>query len=92
VRLLTVAAALLLLAGCEPDCRQACNHLLEDCGVDRADYGVEDCAAQCSAFLDHYADDWQRAESRQAVRCVRNASCASLQAGTACYDEAVYVW
>jgi len=92
VRVLLALAVVALLSGCEPDCRQACNHLLEDCGVDRADYGVENCTSQCSAFLDHYADDWQRAESRKAVRCVNNASCEELQAGTACYDEAVYVW
>jgi hypothetical protein len=92
VRAPLVLLALLLLSGCDPDCRQSCRHLLNECGVDRASYGVEDCTAQCQAFLTHYEDDWQRPNSRQAVRCVNDASCEELRTGTPCYDEAVYVW
>ena len=90
-----LAAAVLclaLLAGYDPSCRDACSHMLEDCGVDRADYGVEDCRKQCERYLEHYSDDWQRSESRQAVRCVTAAPCEELRNGTPCYDEAVYVW
>jgi len=66
--------------------------MLEECGVDRPGLDVEDCNRQCSSFLTHYEDDWQVAESKAAVRCVSNASCEDLRAGTPCYDSAVYVW
>jgi len=89
---LLFVSLLALLSGCEPDCRASCRHLIEDCGVERADWGVEDCSSQCIAYLDHYEDDWQKTESRQAVRCVTNASCDELRTGTPCYDDAVYVW
>ncbi len=94
---MVVRAALLLLlalslAGCDTECRQACEHVLDDCGIDRADYGVDDCTAQCQAFLSHYEDEWQEEQAKDAVQCTRNAACADLQAGAACYDEAVYIW
>ncbi len=66
--------------------------MLEDCGVERTDWGIEDCTVGCERYLDHYEDDWQKEESRAAVRCVRNASCDELKGGISCYDEAVYVW
>jgi len=66
--------------------------MLSDCGVERPDYSVDDCVAQCEVYLDHYDDDWQRSESRSAVACVKSADCAELRAGTPCYDEATYVW
>jgi hypothetical protein len=84
--------ASLLLSACGPDCRAACRHMLEDCGVDRPGLDVEDCTRQCSSFLNHYEDDWQVAESKAAVRCVSQATCDELQTGTPCYDPAVYVW
>lgn len=90
-----LAAGLLicgLFAGCAPDCRGACRHMLVDCGVERADYTVEDCTAQCQQYIAHYDDDRQRSESRSAVGCVKNADCAELREGTPCYDEEVYVW
>ena len=92
---LLVAAALLLgilASACSPDCRGACEHMLQDCGVERVDYTVEDCTQQCEQYLLHYDDDVQRAESRSAVSCVKNADCSELRSGTPCYDEAVYVW
>ncbi|MEE2828885.1 MAG: hypothetical protein VX498_06835 [Myxococcota bacterium] len=85
--------SVLLLAGCTGDeCSAACRHLINDCGVERANYGVEDCSAGCEQFIDHYRDEWQASESRKAVRCVRDASCDELQDGMPCFDEAVYVW
>jgi len=95
VRVLVVLAStvsLLLLSGCDPDCRQACSHMVDDCGVDRPGYGADDCTVQCERFLAHYDDEWQRDQSRAAVRCVRMASCTELASGMPCYDEAVYVW
>lgn len=97
VQLVVARAALLLLitlslAGCDTQCRQACQHLLDDCGVDRADYGVDDCSSQCQAFVAHYEDQWQEQQARDAVLCTRDAECADLRAGAACYDEAVYIW
>ena len=96
LRLAVLAGAAILLGGllsaCSPDCRGACRHMLEDCGVERPDYTVEDCTAQCEQYLAHYDDDWQRSESRSAVGCVKQADCAELRSGTPCYDEAVYVW
>lgn len=90
------AALLLLLtlglAGCDSDCRQACQHVLDDCGVDRADYGVDDCTAQCQAFVAHYDGEWQEEHARDSVACTRNAACDDLRAGAACYDEAIYIW
>lgn len=80
------------VAGCAPSCRDACRHMLEDCGIERADWGLEDCTVGCERYLAHYEDDWQKTESRDAVRCIRNSSCDELQGGTPCYDEAVYVW
>ncbi|MBJ93383.1 MAG: hypothetical protein CMP23_02800 [Rickettsiales bacterium] len=82
----------LSLSACSPDCRGACEHMLLECGVERAAYTVEDCTTQCEQYLAHYADDRQRAESRTAVACVKNADCAALREGTPCYDEEVYVW
>jgi len=87
-----VLSACLLLAGCEPSCRDACRHVLEGCGVERPQYSVEDCRLQCEAFLQHYEDDWQKADSRAAVRCVAAAPCEDLRSGTPCYDAAVFVW
>lgn len=84
--------ATLLVTGCGPDCRAACRHMLQECGVDRPGMDVDDCTRQCTSFLDHYEDDWQVAESKQAVRCVNQASCEELRTGTPCYDAAVYVW
>ena len=81
-----------LLSGCSPDCRGACRHMLVECGVERADYTVEDCTVQCQQYLAHYDDDRQRSESRSAVACVKNAECSELRGGTPCYDEEVYVW
>ena len=92
VHLLVLLLGVAALGGCQPDCRRACRHMLEECGVDRPGYDVEDCTRQCSAFLTHYEDDWQVAESKAAVRCVNNASCEELRTGTPCYDPAVYVW
>jgi hypothetical protein len=85
-------ALVLPLAGCGPDCRAACRHVLLDCGIERPDYDVDDCEEQCSSYVDHYEDDWQKEQSRASVRCVRNASCDELRSGTPCYDAAVYVW
>lgn len=90
---LLVVLCALLLPGCSSDeCTAACRHLISDCGIEKANYGVEDCSVGCEGFLAHYEDEWQRAESRQAVRCVMNASCDELRGGTPCFDEAVYVW
>lgn len=89
----TLGALLLVaLSGCDPNCRDACRHLIDDCGVERSGWGVEDCVSHCQTFLDHYQDEWQRGASRQSVVCVRDAACAELRAGTPCYDPAVYVW
>jgi hypothetical protein len=83
----------LALSGCASDeCRRACRHMLDDCGVERAGYNVEDCTVQCERYVDHYEDDWQAKEARQSVTCVANARCDDLRTGTPCYDEAVYVW
>ncbi|HCP46089.1 MAG TPA: hypothetical protein DIU15_08615 [Deltaproteobacteria bacterium] len=89
---LAAAALLLVVVGCEPDCRQACSHVVDDCGIDRPNYGQEDCTIQCERFLAHYDDEWQRDKARQSVRCVRTATCEELASGMPCYDEAVYVW
>lgn len=89
------AAVILLVAlgaGCGPDCRAACRHMLEECGVERPSMDVDDCTRQCSRFLDHYEDDWQASQSKASVRCVNRASCEELRTGTPCYDETVYVW
>ena len=91
-RAAALSAVLLLLSGCEPDCRNACRHLLDDCGVERTDWGIEDCTSGCQAYLDHYEDDWPKEQSRAGVRCVANSSCDELRGGVACYDEATYVW
>lgn len=81
------------LAGCTDDeCRRACRHMLDDCGVEKVGYNVEDCAVQCARYIEHYSDDWQAREARRSVTCVADASCDELRAGTPCYDEAVYVW
>jgi hypothetical protein len=91
-RLAALAAAVLWMTGCAPDCRKACRHLLEDCGVERTDWGLDDCTAGCNAYLTHYEDDWQKEQSWQGVRCVARASCDDLRSGTPCYDEATYIW
>ncbi len=90
--LLFAAGLLLLTSGCGPDCRGACQHLVDDCGVLRSGSTTEECIAQCQAYLEHYDDDWQREESRNSVDCVASASCEELQNDSPCYDEAVYVW
>ena len=93
VRFLLAALTLpLLLPGCAPDCRRACRHMLEECGVERPGYTVDECESECNRFVQHYDDDWQRSEARASVNCVINASCSELQTGTPCYDPAVYVW
>lgn len=86
--------ALLLLGatGCEADCRAACRHMLEGCGVERPGLSVDDCSAQCEDFLVHYEDRWQEPNAKDAVRCVERADCAALREGTPCYDPAVYIW
>jgi len=91
-RLAAVAALVVMTAGCEPDCRNACRHLLEDCGIERTDWGIDNCASGCADYLTHYEDDWQKEQSRQGVRCVANAACEDLRSGTPCYDEATYIW
>jgi hypothetical protein len=81
------------LAGCTSDeCRRACRHMLDDCGIEKAGYNVEDCTVQCDRYIEHYSDDWQVKEARRSVTCVADAPCEELRAGTPCYDEAVYVW
>ncbi len=94
MRLHLVAGALLALAlsGCDTQCRQACRHMLEDCGVDKADYGVDDCASQCQAYLTHYEGAWQETQAWESVTCVQDAACEDLRTGTPCYSEAVYIW
>ena len=90
--LLSLLAAV-ALAGCSSDeCTMACRHLIGDCGIERPNYSVEDCSAGCNKFIEHYDDEWQEKESRQAVRCVARASCTELREGMPCFDEAVYVW
>ena len=90
--LLIALIATVGFAGCAPDCRASCRHMLEECGVDRPGLDVDDCTRMCTGFLTHYEDDWQVAESKAAVRCVQRASCEELRTGTPCYDAAVYVW
>lgn len=83
------------LTGCSGSCRDACEHMLDDCGVQRAQYGVEDCVLQCEQFLAHYDKEWQEQQSKDAVRCVRNASCEDLRspgAESPCYDRDVFIW
>ena len=70
----------------------ACRHMIDDCGLERPDYSVEDCSSGCQGYLAHYDDEVQAADSRRSVRCVINASCADLREGMPCFDEAVYVW
>ncbi len=90
---LAFALVVALLAGCSGDeCTAACRHLISDCGIERPDYSIEDCSTGCDKFIEHYSDEWQASESRQAVRCVMNASCDALRGGTPCFEEAVYVW
>jgi hypothetical protein len=90
---LSLLTALALLSGCAGDeCTLACRHLIDDCGLDRPSYSVEDCSSGCTKFIEHYEDEWQQRESRQAVRCVANASCSELLEGMPCFEEAVYVW
>jgi hypothetical protein len=92
LHLVALGLAILALSGCDSQCRQACRHMIEDCGVDKADYGVDDCASQCGAFLTHYEDQWQETQAWEAVSCVQNAACEDLRTGTPCYSEAVYIW
>lgn len=92
VVVLALSLGLPLLGGCTPECSQACSHLVDDCGIDRPGYSEEHCTTQCERFLAHYDEKWQRDKSREAVRCVRNASCDELNSGMPCYDEAVYPW
>lgn len=66
--------------------------MLDDCGVERPGYNVEDCTAQCDAFVEHFEDEWQEQRARGSVRCVSEARCDDLRIGTPCYDEALYVW
>lgn len=90
---LALLGAALALPACSGDeCTAACRHLISDCGIERPNYSIEDCSSGCDKFIEHYSDEWQAAESRQAVRCVRNASCDDLREGIPCFDEAVYVW
>ena len=49
--------ALALLAGCDTDCRLACRHMMDDCGIERPDTTIEDCTAQCTAL--QWAD-WEK--------------------------------
>jgi hypothetical protein len=92
IALSAALGALVLLGACDSSCRNACSHVLEDCGVERPGYGLEDCVSACKTFLDHYDDEWQRDASKEAVRCTRSASCEDLRQGTPCYDEAIYIW
>jgi len=90
---LLFACLLVGLAGCTSDeCRRACRHMLDDCGIEKAGYNVEDCTVQCERYVEHYSDDWQAKEARSSVTCVADAACDDLRTGTPCYDEAVYVW
>ena len=87
-----VGLTALALAGCDTQCRQSCRHLLEECGVAKADYGVDDCASQCQSFINHYAGEWQEQQAWDAITCVQDAACEVLRTGTPCYAEAVYIW
>lgn len=86
------ALALLLGVGCEADCRAACKHMLDACGVERPGLSVDDCSAQCQDFLAHYDGRWQESHAKDAVRCVENAECSALRTSTPCYDPAIYIW
>ena len=91
--LLLSCSFLLLAAGCDSGCRDACRHMLTECGVERAEYGIEDCEAQCELYLAHYDEEWQEKKAKTSVRCIAGATCEDLRkAESTCYDEAVFVW
>jgi len=90
--LAVAALSLLLGAGCGTDCRRACEHVLEDCRVERPGYSVDNCEAECGRFLAHYEERWESDVAEDSVTCVRTTACEDLRAGTPCYDGAVYIW
>ena len=90
--LVLLVLAAVVGAGCGTDCRRACEHVLEECGVERPGYSIDDCEAECGRFLTHYEDRWEEGVAEDAVTCVRTTACADLRSGTPCYDAAVYIW
>lgn len=81
-----------LMAGCDSACRQSCRHVQEDCGVETTGVSADDCVTHCEDFLSHYEGRWQEDQAKAAVDCIDGADCADVRAGSACYDEAVWVW
>jgi hypothetical protein len=80
------------LAGCDSACRNSCEHLQQDCGVETPGVSLDDCVVHCEDFVAHYDGRWQEDAANAAVACVEDAACADLQAGNACRHPAISVW
>ena len=90
--LASITLACVLGLGCGTDCRRSCEHMLDDCGIERPGYTVDDCEAECGRFVAHYEDRWEEDYAKDSVTCVRRTACADLRSGTPCYDAAIYIW
>jgi hypothetical protein len=97
VRPLLLAAVLvvpaLILAGCEPTCRQACRKVLSCESLD-AETVLDECEASCVFQEELYEErgDEARADALGDHKgCLRRESCDAIADGV-CYDPELFVF
>lgn len=95
VALLAFGASLLLLAGCEPNCKRTCKKLLSCEETDTPRVSLEECQASCEDQEVLYEETWDDPELADAFtdykKCVRAEECDAIADGV-CYDDRLYIW
>ncbi len=82
-----------VLSGCEPSCEKTCKKLL-DCDLDTPRASQDDCESAC-AIDEKLYEDWEDTQLREDFadykRCVKDETCADIEAGV-CYDDDLYAF
>ncbi len=87
-----------LTAGCQADCKTACEKLILDCGAGIPSYNATQCEEDCNAVQTYYETYPYLEDELEAfheeLACIRDADCEALldPDAPACYNEQLFVF